>query len=121
MDSGTEYRNFSLDTFQPLRYNTDMNAAQMNTGLAVLNALKHKSWAVQNLHLLDKGMCLLKFEKADGTERLMIATRSPRWIPDYHELQPVDKHGRLVVWDMEEGEYRSFIVNRLISLTEIKA
>ena len=92
-----------------------------NTGLAVFDALKHKAWAVQNLHLLDSGMCLLRFEKADGSTRLMIATRAPRFIPDYHELQPVDQHGRLVVWDMEEQDYRSFIVDRLITLTEIKA
>ena len=98
-----------------------MNAAQMNTGLELTKEQARKAWSIQNIRLLDQGMCLLKFEKADGTERLMIATRSPRWIPDYHELQPVDKHGRLVVWDMEEGEYRSFIVNRLITLTEIKA
>ena len=98
-----------------------MNAAQMNTGLELTKEQARKAWSIQNIRLLDQGMCLLKFEKADGTERLMIATRSPRWIPDYHELQPVDKHGRLVVWDMEEGEYRSFIVDRLITLTEIKA
>jgi hypothetical protein len=93
-----------------------MNATQMN----VLKH-KHKLWAVQNLHLLDRGMCLLKFEKADGTERSMIATRAPQWIPGEHELQPVDQHGRLVVWDVEIQKYRSFIVDRLISLTEIKA
>jgi hypothetical protein len=114
VDSSTENRKLFLDRLHSLRYNTDMNAAQMN-------ALKHKSWAVQNLHLLDRGMCLLKFEKADGTERSMIATRAPRWIPSEHEFQPVDKHGRFVVWDVEIQKYRSFIVDRLISLIEIKA
>lgn len=98
-----------------------MNAAQMNTGLQLTKEQARKAWSIQNIRLLDQGMCLLKFEKADGTDRLMIATRSSRWIPGEHELQPVDKHGRLVVWDMEAQEYRSFIVNRLISLTEIKA
>lgn len=93
----------------------------MNTGLELTKEQARKAWSIQNIRLLDQGMCLLKFEKADGTDRLMIATRSSRWIPGEHELQPVDKHGRLVVWDMEEGDYRSFIVNRLISLTEIKA
>lgn len=76
---------------------------------------------MNRLSWLDTGLCLLKFEKADGTVRTMLGTRCPREIVGLATtgLQPMDKHGRLVVWDCEAQSYRSFIAHRLIDLVRV--
>lgn len=69
------------------------------------------------------GIVTLEFEKADGTRRLLVGSRSEEYDPKFAEIN--QKHeiakqlitGTIPVWDLQKGAFRAFRGERLISYT----
>lgn len=81
-----------------------------------------------NMEKLEHGVCLVDFTKEDGTARRMLATRNMTFIPTtkwpkYSDrLEPLCfRTDRVVVWDLEAGEYRSFLLSRLNNITVVQS
>lgn len=74
---------------------------------------------------LDTGMHLIEFTKADGTVRKMLATRDQSLIESYDlilmnklkkEIPRKENLDTIHVYDLSSKEWRSFRVDRFISL-----
>lgn len=61
---------------------------------------------------LQSGVCLIKFEKVDGTKRIMYATLDPSAIPEEKKTPNESIRGTSVVrvFDIEKFEWRSYRV-----------
>lgn len=70
--------------------------------------------------LLRHDICEVTFTKADGSNRYMIGTLKPEFLPDNEcdaALSPTAEENPniVVLWDMEKDAWRSFRIDRLIS------
>jgi len=61
---------------------------------------------------LEKNICLITFIKKDGSEREMLCTRLPKYLP---EVKGERLHNKSIpVWDIEKDAWRSFKLESLI-------
>lgn len=81
-----------------------------------------------DMEKLEHGVCLVDFTKEDGASRRMLATRrmdfipTDKWPKKNNRLEPFTVHtDRVVVWDLEAGQYRSFRLSRLNNITVVRA
>lgn len=73
--------------------------------------------------MLGAGICEIKFKKADGEERTMLATLQQQHIlPDQRPKETDKKADKkpeneetIVCWDMQKDAWRSFRLDRLIA------
>lgn len=62
---------------------------------------------------LEKGECVIRFKKADGTTR---TARARKYYPDTESKSTRDRNpDQIVYWDLDKEAVRSFNVNRLES------
>lgn len=81
-----------------------------------------------NTEMLDRAVCVMEFTKANGMVRRLIGTRnmrlvpSDRWPQSGGVLEPVNlADDRVVVWDVEAGDWRSFRAHRLNWMAPVRA
>lgn len=68
--------------------------------------------------ILRKGECEVIFRKNDGSEREMVCTLHPRYLPVMEEGSGTKKPPNpqvIAVWDIENEGWRSFRVDSIIS------
>lgn len=68
--------------------------------------------------ILRKGECEVIFRKNDGSEREMVCTLHPRYLPVMEEGSGTKKPPNpqvIAVWDCENDGWRSFRVDSIIS------
>jgi hypothetical protein len=76
------------------------------------------------VHMLQNNVVTVRFEKVDGTERVMKCTLLPEYVPNTGSggsnsvlLQEDASPNNISVWDVEANSWRSFRVNSLKSVT----
>lgn len=95
----------------PLIYNRAMGRWMDEDFICTLALVIHKTKAN-----LASGKHEIRFTKADGTERVMKATRDPSLIPESKspKTRKKEKAGIISVFDLDKGEWRSFNVLRFL-------
>lgn len=68
--------------------------------------------------VLQKGLCNVSFEKADGSTRNMLCTLNNNYILVESAGKSKENDKVVVVWDVEKNEWRSFRLDRLISFSQ---
>lgn len=65
--------------------------------------------------LLRTKVCTVTFNKLDGTERVLVCTLKPDYLPsDYkHEESTGEIKNYVNVWDIENDDWRSFKLDRV--------
>ena len=76
--------------------------------------------------LLNEGVCNITFTKADGTQRIMRCTTKDSLIPNEKlpksndDAKPRKQNTEVVsAWDLDKSDWRSFRLDRLISLEKV--
>jgi hypothetical protein len=76
------------------------------------------------VHMLQNNVVTVRFQKVDGTERVMKCTLLPEYLPNTGSgglnavlLQEDASPNIISVWDVEANGWRSFRVNNLKSVT----
>jgi hypothetical protein len=77
---------------------------------------------------MEHGIFVVDFTKEDDSHRKMLATRNmsfippDRWPKGKNRLEPVTSQtDRVVVWDLEAGEYRSFLLSRVTNMVAVRS
>ena len=70
----------------------------------------------ENLH---GGICVVEFTKLNGDHRSMRCTLAESFLPakTKNSMTPVEKPNLAVVWDVDAGAWRSFKLDRVISVS----
>lgn len=72
---------------------------------------------------LRQGECEIVFTKKDGSERQMVCTLHPDYLPVRDETAPAGKNNEnehtVTVWDIEAGGWRMFRIDSLVSGPEV--
>lgn len=74
------------------------------------------------LQTLKRGITIVKFLKKDDTERVMVATLDPKLLPERDAIitqeYVVKNTNQIRVYDVEAEDWRSFLFDRIISVTK---
>lgn len=74
------------------------------------------------LQTLKRGITVVKFLKKDESERVMFATLDPKLLPERDatitQEYAVKNTNQIRVYDMEAEAWRSFLFDRIISVTK---
>lgn len=63
------------------------------------------------------GVATVRFIKRDGSERTMLATLDPLWLPDPTETSSREPNDEVVsCWDIEANGWRSFRLDSVVSI-----
>lgn len=65
----------------------------------------------------------VRFEKADGTMRDMMCTLNEKYLPEQKDLEEAIQEKEpnkevVAVWDLEKESWRSFRLDRVVSMVE---
>ena len=70
---------------------------------------------------LKHGITVVKFLKKDDSERIMVATLDPKLLPEHDatitQEYVVKNTNQIRVYDVEAEDWRSFLFDRIISVT----
>lgn len=73
---------------------------------------------------LKRGIVVVKFLKKDESERVMIATLDPKLLPERDacitQEYAVKNTNQIRVYDVEAEDWRSFLLDRIISVTKVE-
>ena len=73
------------------------------------------------LQSLKRGIAVVKFLKKDESERIMVATLDPKLLPERDacitQEYAVKNTNQIRVYDVEAEDWRSFLFDRIISVT----
>lgn len=74
------------------------------------------------VHMLQNNVVTVKFQKVDGSERIMKCTLLPEYLPASSNtgtkvLLQEDASNNISVWDVEMNGWRSFRVNSVTSIS----
>ena len=76
------------------------------------------------LQTLKRGVTVVKFLKKDESERIMVATLDPKLLPERDasitQEYVVKNTNQIRVYDVEAEDWRSFLFDRIISVTKVK-
>ena len=67
------------------------------------------------LEVLKSNVVVVRFTKQDQTERTMTCTLDPQYLPGHDATTDDATRRSLVVWDLNKGDWRSFIVDEVNS------
>ena len=74
------------------------------------------------LQTLKRGITIVKFLKKDESERIMVATLDPKLLPERDatitQEYAVKNTNQIRVYDVEAEDWRSFLFDRIISVTK---
>ena len=74
------------------------------------------------LQSLKRGIVVVKFLKKDESERVMVATLDPKLLPERDatvtQEYAVKNTNQIRVYDVEAEDWRSFLFDRIISVTK---
>ena len=74
------------------------------------------------LQNLKRGITVVKFLKKDDSERIMVATLDPKLLPERDatitQEYAVKNTNQIRVYDVEAEDWRSFLFDRIISVTK---
>ena len=72
---------------------------------------------------LKKAVCFIKFEKVDGTERDMICTLMPKYLPEakttdllVETVNRKENEKVIAVWDLAKKGWRSFRIDSIMEI-----
>ncbi len=73
---------------------------------------------------LKHGVTVVKFLKKDESERIMVATLDPKLLPERDatitQEYAVKNTNQIRVYDVEAEDWRSFLFDRIISVTKVE-
>lgn len=91
--------------------------------ITIINPQKPKTAAKIVKSQLREDLCQLRFVKDDGSKRVMLGTLNPTFLPPPKKGKKADKAPgpvqQVVVWDVEAQAFRSFRIERLLSIKTV--